>query len=319
VGAFTDTLLSHAALSSRRAAAERKLNQARDQVVTGGFFADPGLTVFLAGSLGRRDVGERSDFDPFIVSIKTFDDAEQARLTASLDTINAALGYEPFSNRRYIKVYPLSDLLKNTGDPQDDSENSLTARMLLLLESTDLANADTYCTTRDQVLSQYFRDQRGKESFRPLFLLNDVLRYWRTLCLNYEALRHEPDRPWWKKNANLKFSRMVTVFATVIALTTDEIHGKADFEPYCALTPLERLAMALDRLGEEIFLNKFAQFLDDYEGFLSWKESGEQSGREGEQSFKTSVAGSASRFSDFLYDVLSHETIPRDRRKYLVI
>jgi hypothetical protein len=316
---FSQILANHSGLAARRAAAERKLDEARAAVSAGGFFKDPGLTVFLAGSIGRKDVGGRSDFDPFIVSIKEFSEQQESEFVAMLDSVNAALGYAPFSNRRYIKVYRLAELLNHTGSPQDDSENSLTARMLLLLESTHLANEDSYRAVRDQILSQYFRDERGKESYRPLFLLNDVLRYWRTLCLNYEDLRHEPDRPWWKKNANLKFSRMITVFATVAALTVENIRGKADFESSCERTPLDRLARALDVLGDDSLDKKFAQFLDDYEVFLNWKESEHPVGDVGKEEFKAAITASADRFSDFLYEVLTHEKIPRPRRKYLVI
>lgn len=316
---FSRLLSQHVAIARRRTESERKLAQARELVTNGGFFKDPGLTVFLAGSIGRKDVGARSDFDPFIVSIKNFDEVQEAELVGMLDTVNSGLGFEPFSNRRYIKIYRLPELLMHTGSPQDDSENSLTARMLLLLESAYLANGDSYRSVREHILSQYFRDERGKESFRPLFLLNDVLRYWRTLCLNYEDLRHEPNRPWWKKNANLKFSRMVTVFATVAALTVGEVRGKSDFEPFCELTPLERLARALDSIGDQSLMTNFAQFLDDYEAFLGWKENEHPPGKLGEQDFKAAITASADRFSDFLYAVVTHEKIPRARRKYLVI
>jgi hypothetical protein len=316
---FLKLLADHPAMSKRRSDSEERLSQARELVLSAPFFKDPGLTVFLAGSIGRMDVGGRSDFDPFIVSIKDFGDDGEKELVNMLDIVNERLGYEPFSNRRYIKVYRLPELLTHTGSPQDDSENSLTARMLLLLESTYLANQDAYRTVRDQILSQYFRDERGKESFRPLFLLNDVLRYWRTLCLNYEDLRHDPDRPWWKKNANLKFSRMVTVFSTVAALTTADLRGKTEFEPICGLTPLERLATALNALGDQNLAEQFSQFLDDYEAFLGWKETEHPPGPLGEKDFKASITASADRFSDFLYEVVTHEKIPRTRRKYLVI
>ncbi len=226
---FSQALDRHLALSARRCRSEEKLAEARAAVMTDSLLNDPELAVYVAGSIGRKEFGNRSDFDPFIVSINESDCSQERELICRIDRVNKDLGCEPFSNRSYIKVYRLTELLKHTGSPQDDSENSLTVRMLLLLESTYLGNPEAYRRVRRQILLQYFRDERGKDSYRPLFLLNDVLRYWRTLCLNYEQLRHDFNRPWWKKNANLKFSRMITVFATVAALTVEDIRGMADF------------------------------------------------------------------------------------------
>jgi hypothetical protein len=316
---FSDVLGSDAANQKRVANTEVRRLAALQQIAADKLFTDPALTVFVAGSMGRSEMGVRSDLDLFLVSLKNCDKLQQKALIDSLDSLNESLGYAPFSNRRYVKVYELGDLLRNTGSPQDDTENCFTARMLLLLESRVLANEETYKQVVDQVLSQYFRDERGKASYRPLFLLNDVLRYWRTLCLNYEELRHERDRPWWKKNINLKFSRMLTVFATVAALTVPEVHSKADFMPTCDLTPIRRLAYALDCLDDASLLPRFCEFLGDYEQFLFWKEDESHDARVREVQFKQLVRTAAERSSDFLYDVLMNDRIPQARRKFLVI
>jgi hypothetical protein len=316
---FSDVLDSDAPNRRRVANTKTRRLAALQQIAADKLFTDPALTVFVAGSMGRSEMGVRSDLDLFLVSLKNCDELQQRALIASLDSLNGSLGYAPFSNRRYVKVYELGDLLRNTGSPQDDTENCFTARMLLLLESRVLANQETYLQVLDQVLSQYFRDERGKASYRPLFLINDVLRYWRTLCLNYEELRHDRDRPWWKKNINLKFSRMLTVFATVATLTVQEVRGKADFRPMCDLTPIQRLAYALDCLNENSLLPRFRDFLADYEQFLCWKENETLDARVREDEFKQSVRTSADRSSDFLYDVLMNDRIPQARRKFLVI
>lgn len=316
---FSEILAAHQANQRRRIATEARWQSAVRLIADQRFFTDPALTVFVAGSMGRAEMGARSDLDLFLVSVKSCDDSEQRQLIESLDELNRVLEYPPFSNRRYVKVYQLGDLLRNTGSPQDDTENCFTARMLLLLESRVLANETTYLQVRDHVLSQYFRDERGKASYRPLFLLNDVLRYWRTLCLNYEELRHDRERPWWKKNINLKFSRMLTVFATVAALTVPEVHNKDDFRPMCGLTPIQRLAGALDQLDDDDLVDRFRVFLDDYESFLCWKEDEATDARAREDEFKQSVRLLADRLSDFLYDTLMNRRIPQERRKYLVI
>ena len=301
MGQFSDVLETDAPNSRRVANTESRRMAALQRIATHRLFSDPALTVFVAGSMGRSEMGVRSDLDLFLVSLKSCDELQQKALIDSLDSLNESLGYAPFSNRRYVKVYELGELL------------------LLLLESRVLANEETYLQVLDQVLSQYFRDERGKASYRPLFLLNDVLRYWRTLCLNYEELRHDRDRPWWKKNINLKFSRMLTVFATVATLTVQEVHSKVDFRPMCDLTPIRRLAFALDRLDDKSLIPRFREFLADYEQFLCWKEDESLDARVREDQFKQSVRTSADRSSDFLYDALMNDRIPQARRKFLVI
>jgi len=316
---FSETLQAHEANRIRRDSSSRRLHEARSLAGRNSYFTDPGLTVFVAGSMGRAEMGGRSEFDPFIVSVKTFTESEQTQLIRALDDLVAELKYPPLSNRDYAKVYDLGSLLRNTGSPKDDNENCFATRMLLLLESVAITNSTTYEQVRDQVLGQYFRDVRGKAAYRPLFLLNDIMRYWRTFWLNYEAPRHDRERPWWKKNVNLQFSRMLTVFATVAVLTVEEVRSKGDFLPVCELTPIQRLARALDSLADEGLAAGFESFLNDYEAFLCWKERDDIGTMAGDDGFKSSVGTIADRSSDFLYDVLMHSKIPHVRRKFLVI
>jgi hypothetical protein len=89
--------------------------------------------------------------------------------------------------------------------------------------------------------------------------------------------------------------------------------------PTCDLTPIQRLAAALDHLDDDSLLPGFRGFLSDYEQFLCWKEDETIDARVREDQFKQSVRASADRSSDFLYDVLMNDRIPQTRRKFLVI
>jgi len=265
-GKFSDLLAADPANQERVANSDERWLSAVRVITADRYFADTAFTVFVAGSMGRSEMGVRSDIDLFLISRRSCDESEKVQLISSLDKLNANLGYPPFGNRRFLKVYQLDDLLQKTGSPQDDNENCFTVRMLLLLESRVLANKETY-----------------------------------------------------SKNINLKFSRMLTVFATVAALTVHDVHSMSDFRPMCDLTPIRRLALALDLLDDNPLLPRFRQFLTDYEQFLCWKEDESIDTTVQEDSFKQSVRSSADRLSDFLYDVLMHQAIPDARRKFLVI
>ena len=92
------------------------------------------------------------------------------------------------------------------------------------------------------------------------------------MCLNYEERRHDADQPFRKKNVNLKFSRMLTVFGTVLPLIAEPADSASKLESLCTKTPLERLATGLDLLGDEHLAHRWLDILDVYEEFLSWKE-----------------------------------------------
>nr|VFK19463.1 MAG: Nucleotidyltransferase domain-containing protein [Candidatus Kentron sp. LFY] len=279
------------------------------------------ISVFCAGSLGRGDIGEYSDLDIFILSeekgcnVKRIDTLE---LLATAIDINKRLEYPEFSNDgKYLHVYSFPDMLDALGAPDDDVRNLFTARMLLLLESRPVFNDELYKKYIDRTVKKYFRDSVGKKSFRLLFLINDILRYWRTVCLNYELVRNDQSKPWRKKNINLKFSRMLTVFGTIMPLIATPSPNREAIEALTKKTPMERLAIGLDYLGDNSMEEKFKEFLDVYEEFLKLKEK-MKSKPALDKSDDSRVKEMPEIFSWFLYDCLTHRKIKK-YRKYLIL
>src|SRR5438309_1594126 len=59
-----------------------------------------------------------------------------------------------------------------------------------LLESQPLSDAAIYERLLEQIIGFYYRDFADHaDDFLPIFLINDILRFWRTLTLNYEHHR----------------------------------------------------------------------------------------------------------------------------------
>lgn len=148
-------------------------------------------------------------------------------------------------------------------------------------------------------------------------MLNDILRYWRTVCLNYERDRIAPTSKWWKKNLSLKFSRKLTVYSTVLTILTKAVTNKEEVVQLAELVPLQRLALALDTLGDESFLERFKIFLDDYESFLAAKSFGEVD--EPSDAKKKDFKIKAERFGAFLDNVVMSEQMDVNLRRYLLI
>lgn len=320
--AFSTMLQQHQKIQHRRKQSEARLAKAREAFGKDKILSNNStLSVFAAGSLGRLDSGKKSDLDVFVTSNgePRIGRLEEIEILSSILHINESLGYEPPSNDgEFLKVFHVRENELNVGSPADDTENWFTTRMLLLLESNFLSNRGAYENHKKTIIDFYFRDAADQQPFKPLFLLNDILRFWRTLCLNYEQARTTPTRSWKKRNFNLKYSRLLTIFGTVLPLI---LMKEATAEKFTDLTnhsPMERLAKGLDCLVDaEDLKPRFREILDGYESFLSTKES--QNFDQLDSSEKKEINLKAAAFSEFIFDALNHSSVPSEYRRYLVI
>ena len=310
-GPCVDALQSHPGLASRRAESRARLADVRDAFKDCDTIRNRSLAVFCAGSLARMEAGAKSDLDLFVTTDedgKPLGRLFEIELFSELMAINRKLEFPDFSNDgEYLQIHRMEDLKSLTGSRFDDSANLFTARMLLILESQPVANDGVYGEHLHEILGHYYRDRKGEKPFRPIFLLNDLLRYWRTLCLNYEQHRHDTQQPFRKKNVNLKFSRMLTVFGTVLPLVSRPVDTVEELEALCKKTPLERLAVGLDLLNDSRLKGRWSEILDGYKEFLSWKENADVETFLTE--YKDLVDERAAALSTFLYDALTHKGI----------
>jgi predicted nucleotidyltransferase len=321
---FTKILASHEALEKRKHITDSQLKKVRkefDKNINSNTYRD--IAIYCGGSLGRGDVGEQSDLDLFILSNKRASEEkriESLELFSEMIRINKKLGYPQFSNdAEYIEVYSFPDMLDTLGSPTDDNRNLFTVRMLLLLESKLIFNTDLYLAFIDRSIDNYFRDSPGEDHFKPIFLLNDILRYWRTLCLNYEIIRNNPEQPWRKKNINLKFSRMLTIFGTVLPMVAEPATTKEFIRQLVELTPIERFAKGLDIINDTSLKGEFSEWLNHYEEFLSMKENMGEKLELDDVSLGRRADRMASEFSGFIYKALMHSSIDKGLVKYLII
>ena len=323
-GPCLDALKRHPDLARRDAKSMRRLAEVRDAFVRCEVIKEHPLALFCAGSLSRMEVGNKSDLDLFVTADEVDDNHVLRKrlfritLFSEVMAINERLTFPPFSNDgEYLKICFMDDLKSRTGSRIDDSENLFTTRMLLILESQFIANEPVYRKHLSCILKLYYRDRSEANPFRPIFLLNDLLRYWRTMCLNYEEHRHDADQPFRKKNVNLKFSRMLTVFGTVLPLIANSTDSVSKLNSLCMKTPLERLAVGLDLLDDSDLTGRWHGILDIYEEFLSWKETNDVETFLTDQ--KNVVNERARTLSTFLYNALTHEKIPDEFRRCLIL
>ncbi|WP_104190539.1 nucleotidyltransferase domain-containing protein [Cryobacterium sp. Y82] len=268
-------------LSSRAGYSRTRLSELKDQVGAAVEGVElEGLTIFTAGSFARLEAGEFSDVDLFFTYHPT-GNAVQSRRTNELKLFGRLidlvekLGFPAFSNdAQYLETHNVEDILKYLGGPIDDAHNHFTLRMLLLLESKCIYGKDEYEAALKNIIQSYYRDfPRHEHSFQPWFLLNDIMRYWKTLLLNYENKRNDGDSEEAKlsrrvKNFKLQFSRMTTCFATIAALGSfSDIPTEEDVFQLTLRTPQDRLQLVKDKLPElnstiESLLSEYSWFLE---------------------------------------------------------
>lgn len=242
-------------LSDRRTASTQQLEQVKSAIQKfDSLTILPDLCIYVTGSYGRLEASPYSDLDLFFINKGS---EERNRIPATTKTlldahlIRAAreLQLPDFSaDGKYLSVHYLDDMKTTLGSSDDDFENHFTARLLLLLESRPLYNDDVYQVVLEEIVGSYFRDyQDNKSDFRPLFLINDILRFWRTLCLNYEHRRKpSQDDPSQQSknhllNLKLKFSRLLICHSAVALLSIRPTVTPDDVLQIVQLSPLQRL------------------------------------------------------------------------------
>lgn len=297
------------------------------------------LCVYATGSYGRLEAFDGSDVDLFFLYDGSGDaDADRfpwtgfIRLAACLIDATDRMGFPPFSgDGQYLDVLYVGEMERVLGSRKDDSLNAFTARMLLLLESQPLHNSDLYADLMERIVGFYYRDFNDHAGdFVPAFLQNDILRFWRTLTLNYEHHRlklrqlvgdelEQKKAESALKNYKLKVSRLATCFSMVANLAAEEVPVRPETVlELCRLTPAERFGRLRDR-GDaaskrvdtlESIYNEFLESVQRDEADVLADFGDDQKRRE--------ALGRVSAYGDEIYALLNDVAQP-GRMRYLVI
>lgn len=242
--------------------------------------------VYATGSFGRLEANIHSDLDLFIVGKTKNNDNNKSELShldeillkAELIKAIRIQNIPDFDgDGKYLHHYTVNNFTDNIGRNDDDYSNTMTARLLLFLESKPLIGKDIYHQIINDVVSAYWRDYAfNQENFIPAYLTNDILRLWRTFCVNYEskkkfnAASHKYENK--IKNYKLKHSRMITCFSSIIYLIgIYSLHQKVtpvDAFEMTQISPIERIQW-LTKQDEFKSLHESAhQLISLYEKFL---------------------------------------------------
>lgn len=270
-------------LRVRREFTEERFSKLRSSLREASGLVGDKACVYVTGSFGRVEASEYSDLDLFIVSEVDGEGRKLSRLDEILikaDLIKVADRHNlpPFSgDGKYLTSYSVSDLIDRLGDRNDDSENTLTARLLLLLESRPLVGDQVHKRVIEAVIAAYWKDYSNHpDGFMPAFLTNDILRLWRTFCLNYEAdlrkLTPEKKARGKLKNYKLRHSRMLTCFSAIIYLlfifSRKGSVSQTDAVEMALKSPSARLLRVAQQSEDALVANAVDDLLSQYDSFL---------------------------------------------------
>lgn len=290
---------------------------------------NPNLCVYATGSFGRGEASPESDLDIFFIDRGSdCTRITMALVTADLVMICRQLQLPEFSDGgRYLELHRLSDITQKLGSPDDDHLNYFTARMLLLLESVPVSHRNAYQQVLEAIIESYFRDYHDHDTaFRPMFLANDIIRFWKTLCLNYEHKRNQQvrdvraKRKAHLKNLKLKFSRLTTCYSMILPLAQDD----KSITPERLLStvqkrPLQRLREVARGIkgGTELV----TRLEEEYAWFLESTGRSEDTVLEwiGNRDRRNEAFARARQYGRDMYSLLVRAAEDRDTLRYLLI
>jgi len=183
------------------------------------------------------------------------------------------------------------DIVHQIGGQSDTNKNT-TQRILLLLESAAVGKGkQAYERVLRAVINRYLEEDNhllteDEQSYRvPRFLLNDIVRFWRTMAVDFASKQRDRGGDGWGlRNAKLRMSRKL-IFASGLLLcfgcnldadlkkkiSTEKNAIKLNLvnhiREWVRLTPLEIVARSLaaysvpKRVNEDFF-SSYAAFLD---------------------------------------------------------
>jgi hypothetical protein len=201
------------------------------------------VSVVLFGSWGRRELTEHSD-DDWLLLVQREGEAE-----AELAAVREVLGggtRAPGEQATFGVASSAENLVEHIG-LDDDHNRNLTQRMLLMLESVPVAGDEIHRRCWLAVLDRYLAESR-RDHRPPRFFLNDVIRYWRTIAVDFAGKHRDDDTKWGLRNAKLRTSRKLLFAGGLVpilrctALKRDDV--RAFLCAQLALPATDRLADA---------------------------------------------------------------------------
>ena len=140
--------------------------------------------------------------------------------------------------------------------------------MLYLLEGDHLTCSEKFLELRRKIVERYV-DNTPRDHQISFYLLNDIIRYWRTLAVDYadKTYGSASPKPWAIRNIKLVFSRKLIYASGLfsVALTADRTkNDKIEvLMDMFSKTPLDRIRYVSGDVASERLFQMYDLFLTE--------------------------------------------------------
>lgn len=255
-----------------------------------GKYASEDTSLVVFGSLARGEWTSKSDLD-WTYLIDGGANSDHLRISQEIQRHLKEAEYAgPGPTGIFGNMAFSHDIIHQIGGQYDTNKNT-TQRILLLLESCPIGKrTEAYERVIRGVINRYLEEDvhpliRDSRRYRvPRFLLNDIVRFWRTMAVDFASKqRDRAGEGWGLRNAKLRMSRklifasgLLVCFGTTLdpdlndQISTDQDAIKLKLVNYIRdrvrLSPLQILAKSVeqyevpDTTAKELF-GAYAEFL----------------------------------------------------------
>jgi predicted nucleotidyltransferase len=184
------------------------------------------VTCVVFGSLARLELTKGSDVD-WTLLVDGSAAAEHRGLAKRVEARFREMKLtDPSPGGAFGNLTFSHDLVHRIGG-DDDTNRNTTQRLLLLLESVPIGSPAAYEHVVGEVLRRYIEeDMTGvtDDPYRvPRFLQNDVVRYWRTMTVDFAHKRSARASGWALRTAKLRMSRKLMYTSGLLSCFSCEL------------------------------------------------------------------------------------------------
>ncbi len=247
---------------------------------------DNDMDLVIFGSTARDECTNSSDVDWTLLLDGQSDpnhDEMGRYIKRKMSETNLA---DPSPSGLFGQITFSHDLIHYIGG-EDDTNHNLSRRILLLLESERIgggksldSSGTAYSRVILGILERYisndsaFHSDHGKKDNVPRFLLNDIVRFWRTMCVDFAyKQREQGGEKWALRNIKLRMSRKI-IFVKGLLMCASSYQKpevsiaelKSKFNDIVSLKPLDFI---VDELIKYQIPDKWIiQLINPYDKFL---------------------------------------------------